>query len=79
MSEAKPCSSCGKPVIWITDQNGTLLPINVVRVRTYWADEQDRWYYDVADVPTGSPHLKFISHFVTCPNASKHSKKAKTP
>lgn len=78
MTDTKPCSSCGKPVLWIEDQNGTKLPLNTVRVRVYVIDDQlGGWRY-AAD-SEGVPVLRHISHFVTCPNASKHSKKKATP
>lgn len=67
------CKSCGAEIIWIVDQDGTRLPVNKRRVRVYDQGEgvQPSQFLVWADQ---SPKLYHISHFVTCPNATKHSK-----
>lgn len=78
---ANQCDSCGASIIWIKDQNGTRIPLNKGRVRVYTSDgpqPAERWLYAVGenDHPLdGKPRLFHISHFITCPNATHHSKK----
>ena len=63
------CESCGADIIWITDQDGTRLPVNKTRVRVYLVTG----LYVALD-EARKPSLFRISHFVTCPNATSHSK-----
>jgi hypothetical protein len=72
------CDSCGAPIIWIEDQNGTIIPLNKTRVRIYNIDADGNGWF-VEEITNGKPRLNHISHFLTCPNATHHSKKADTP
>ncbi len=63
------CTSCGGDIVWIKDQDGTRLPVNKTRVRVY---EGSGLY--VALDEARKPSLFRISHFLTCPNATGHSK-----
>lgn len=74
MSDFANCASCGARIIWIEDQNGTRIPLNRVRARVY--DYVDREGYAPVFMQDshGKPLLYHISHFLTCPNASRHSK-----
>lgn len=67
------CKSCGAKVIWIEDQNGTKLPVNPTRVRVYDKPKKFPWHYKEV-VHGNDPILYYISHFITCPNASEHSR-----
>ena len=69
------CKSCGGEVIWIVDQNSARLLVNKTRVRGYLPIGGDEWAYIADRAKTdGSPQLVYISHFLTCPNATAHSK-----
>lgn len=63
------CKNCDAAIIWITDQNGTKLPMNKTRVRVYQSGTIDstgelKWFFcEDKDEPV----LFYISHFVTCP------------
>lgn len=65
----RKCKSCGAAIIWITDQKGTRLLVNKTRVRVYTT-----WGHYKEVRHTDEPLLYHISHFLTCPNATKHSK-----
>lgn len=70
------CSSCGAKILWITDQNGTRLPLNKTRVRIYRLSGDEKGEFLTDGVGAGeSPMLVHTSHFTTCPHASSHSKK----
>ncbi len=68
------CSSCGAKIIWIKDQNGTRIPVNKTRVRTYFEVEGGEWCFTPDNSGTGKACLYHISHFLTCPDSSEHSK-----
>ncbi|MCB9919688.1 MAG: hypothetical protein H6832_14895 [Planctomycetes bacterium] len=67
------CKSCGKAIYWITTpgKDGGLVRIPLDAVAPVYA---------ITDVD-GEPVLgaraenAYVSHFSTCPNASKHSKR----
>jgi hypothetical protein len=73
-----PCESCGAEVIW-AEIDGKRIPLNKRRVRAYLGP------VDEGFVPGGGLRcfekraLVHISHFVTCPNASSHSKGRQQP
>jgi len=69
------CKSCDQEVIWIEDQNGTKLLVNKLRVRAYSPSSPGVFVYWAT--PDGEPELVYISHFVTCPKATQHSKGGK--
>lgn len=72
------CSTCGAEIIW-AKIDGKAIPLNKRRVRAYRqmgdvmrsgerTDGDDEWFFE---------NLVHISHFVTCPQASQHSKKGR--
>lgn len=81
--KATPCKSCGAKVVWVMTEAGKKMPIDpdpsefgniyfqkdgtVLVLTKYSAEGQRRLGKDL-----------FLSHFVTCPNASSH-RKAKSP
>ena len=72
--ETTPCKSCGAPIIWIVDQNGTKVLVNKTRVRVYGYDEGEWRFAEIAE--SGRLHhaaLVYISHFLTCPQANQFS------
>ena len=70
--EEGTCSSCGAKILFVTDQDGTRLPVNKRRVRVYCSGFDSKWRF--LQDPEDRPLLYHISHFVTCPDASSHSK-----
>lgn len=61
------CRSCGKKVAFMTDENGKTQILDLVApvyTTTHGGDRDCRRL-----------KLAYVSHFATCPNASKHSKK----
>jgi hypothetical protein len=69
-----PCESCGAEVIW-AEIDGKRIPLNKRRVRAYLGPVDEGFA-----VPRFEKRaLVHISHFVTCPNASSHSKGRQQP
>jgi hypothetical protein len=66
------CKSCGAKVIWVKGPKGTPMPLNARRVRGYILVDQEDHTGDRIAEPTEEP--VYISHFVTCPEASEWSK-----
>ncbi len=68
------CKSCGAEIIWVKDQDGTRRALNKTRVRVYCSGFDSKWRF--LQDPEDRPLLYHISHFLTCPNASSHTKAA---
>ena len=78
------CHTCNAEIRW-AEIDGKRIPLNKRRVRAYEV-YKERWTTlhvgDLSDLhpaadnlpPPGTPHLVHISHFITCPQASSHSK-----
>ncbi len=77
-TESVKCLSCGAKIIWATDQSGTKIPLNFVRVRAYHPDgcflELPHLHGKDGAEHDPEPHLMRVSHFTTCKFAA-HSKK----
>lgn len=66
------CSSCGAPIVWATiDGSGKACPFDAAPVKVY----------AIFTPPGGKPRAMrnpqphFRSHFETCPDAQRHSRK----
>jgi len=59
-SRVKTCSSCNAPIVWLLTKNLKHIPCDAASVGI-----EDTTY-------VAGTH---VSHFATCPNASKHRKK----
>lgn len=68
------CASCGARIIWAKMESGKAIPLNYVRVQTYYRRSGDTWA-PILEEDTDKPALRHISHFVSCPNAAQHSKR----
>lgn len=68
------CPTCGQKILWVTDQNGTKLPLNKTRVRLYVLTSEHEGTAEFETGMMGEPKLRHISHFVTCPQAASHSR-----
>lgn len=78
------CSSCGADVIWCTTTKGKSMPVDKEPVDTgnlileHGAGVPkaivvgDRGVFDLDDNGGGAPAPRYVSHFVTCPNAQEH-------
>lgn len=73
MERTAKCDSCGAEIIWIKDQKDKRLPVNKRRVRVYDQTLSAGWHFKEA-LHTDDARLFYISHFITCPNATQHSK-----
>ena len=64
----KQCRSCGADIIWVETVNGKRMPVD--------AKPEKRFVLSVADGEASIATIKdtYVSHFATCPNASKHRK-----
>jgi len=51
------CGTCGAPIVWVRTASGKAMPVDASS-----ATVGDLMYI----------HGKHVSHFSTCPNASKH-------
>lgn len=72
--ERSTCSGCGRAIIWITSKNGKPMPVDLRSVtgHLYVIDGDDTHALTEA-VPTGLPERIYLSHFLTCPEASRFS------
>ena len=75
------CTSCGAKIIHANQPGRTgTIPLNARRVRAYVLnDDGSRTVASqvVVEVDGAESDLFFVSHFLTCPNASQHSKNKK--
>lgn len=70
-NEKSKCKSCGADIIW-ADISGKKTPLNFRRVAVY-----NEKYIPGSNDPEFIKFLDpfYISHFITCPDADKWSKK----
>lgn len=77
------CRSCRAPVRWCVTEHGKSMPVDFAPTRTGNLILRDEGTRTVAVVvhplletreERARPH--FLSHFVTCPNAAQHRRKA---
>lgn len=72
-SNPRPCRACGREILFATNRkSGKVLPLE--RVRTVYVLDQDGVAQPMA-WPDGAVDT-YVSHFETCPNASRFSKQA---
>jgi hypothetical protein len=73
------CRSCKKPIVWAETEKGRRIPIDPEPVNdgNITLHERERFLPPLAivrfSIPTGEG-IRFKSHFVTCPQASKWRK-----
>lgn len=60
------CKTCGAPIAWATMRSGKLIPLNPSRVVLV---------VTVGDDTDGHLVEGRVSHFATCPDASRHRKR----
>lgn len=79
------CSSCGAPVFWAITVNRKRIPIDEVPVDDgnieITVDPKGRRLASVipplflsTPIPAIAGHVRYKSHFATCPNAAHHRK-----
>ena len=72
--ETAKCRSCERAIIWVRSPNGSLLPLDVRPATVYTIAANDSGLVaEKVEHPLGSA-LFYVSHFLTCPAASTHSK-----
>ncbi len=68
------CRSCGEDIIWAMTPNNKQVPLNAKPVTAYcFVDQPDTG--DDNGVPKTMTRQVYLSHFGTCPQAKKWSKK----
>ena len=76
------CPSCGAKILFAKDQDGTTHPLNKRRVRVYFETGTGVCYRIRTETKKDQlvlvPELYYISHYTTCTDPSRHSKK-RTP
>lgn len=75
----QPCSTCARPMFFAQGPNGKPIPLDAKAV-VYTADlvQVTGKSGGVETVPACEPvEDAFVSHFATCPDASKHSRGGK--
>ena len=78
MAKPSTCRSCGARIIW-AEHGGERIPLNATRVRLYEIHEPPGRAIARTMVDEGArPLLGYVSHFVSCPNASQHSKRGRS-
>ncbi len=68
------CKSCGKEIVWGVTEAGTKVPLDPSPA-VYQIDSVDLAYQ--SDCKVRRTKSAMVSHFITCPNATQHSKKNK--
>lgn len=75
------CSSCGAQILWAVI-NGKPIPLNWRRVRAYVVEDYGKEEFkELLGCDLGGAHdlgddplLVRVSHFISCPQASEHSR-----
>ena len=70
------CRSCGAEVVFAKVDGRTQI-LNKRRVRAYIAFDEEMTLlrdHHLEDAVGPDPTLVYVSHFLTCPNASSHSR-----
>lgn len=86
MKATGTCRSCNAPIVWaITAAKGRNMPLDPEPVDdgNVWVIEHPLHGLPVVGVALQHSDIPgdvetFVSHFVTCPNASQHRRKGKT-
>ena len=63
------CKGCGKEILWATDDQGTRHPLDTVPPTFQVIETQHKGVFRAVRSPA------YVSHFATCPQASRFSKK----
>lgn len=75
--KSSTCKSCGARIIW-ADHGDRRIPLNATRVRTYSLMDHPSGipvaHVHAENTESAPPQLSYISHFVSCPDASRHSR-----
>lgn len=70
------CKSCGAEIIWVRTGNGKAMPVDAepsaAGSLVLEQDPQGRTAAHVAGLFDGSDQPRYVSHFVTCPDADLH-------
>lgn len=78
MAKPSTCRSCGARIIW-AEHGGERIPLNATRVRLYeLLGPPGNEPIARTMVEGARPLLGYVSHFVSCPNASQHSKRGRS-
>lgn len=64
------CRSCDKPILWVKTQHGKPMPLDGKKVVGGNIEVTD----GVGYIVKSSEAERYVSHFVTCPNAVSHRK-----
>lgn len=66
------CSSCGAEIVWAKTTNGKAVPLDAKPEKRYVRCASGPGPAEDATVELRST---YVTHFVTCPNATQHRKK----
>ena len=74
------CRSCRAEIKFIKLKSGKLIPVNSVKKRIIKGEGNVRIVTESGDIVSGryDPEgdiVGYVSHFATCPNASKHRRR----
>ena len=78
MPEQSPCRSCGAPMLWVRTTAGNLMPLDLEPVPGGNIVLKDGLAHVLkGDLFEGmiDEGPRYVSHFVTCPEAAKHRRK----
>ena len=80
MGNQSLCKSCGAPILWVVSPKGARMRLDL-RAPVYVANKLDvglyrveGWDYEEGEIRVERARDAFVSHFATCPDASKHSR-----
>jgi hypothetical protein len=72
------CSTCGAKIVWVETERGKSMPLDVGKVLGGNVEVDGGLVGGIARVVKPEPDvLRYVSHFVTCPQAAKHRKGGK--
>lgn len=80
MSNFSTCRSCGARIIWIKTVNGKAMPCNAEPLTFNRGGGPETFVMESGKVERGKRDRDgeltgYISHFATCPNASRHRRR----
>lgn len=80
-SQARPCKLCRAKIVFVKNQNGNSVPVQKV-TQLYMESREDDTIVPVTGIVDPEMVMRqkepmYVSHFQTCPDAGKASKKGK--
>lgn len=73
------CRTCGAPILWAHTRHGMRLPVDPIPVSGGNLELiMDQPAGPVAVYVEATDEIRHVSHFATCPDATRHRRRTKT-